>query len=60
MEDKELINTWVWDEYYEMYFWRPIYCTPPESLEVDKFGQLIEKKKDADTVVRNQNTKIQL
>ena len=54
MDDKELINVWIWDEYYERYFWKPVYYIPPKNLEVDQDGQLFEKDD------KNKNVKIEL
>lgn len=31
MNQEKVIDSWVWDEYYERYFWKPIYCTSETS-----------------------------
>ena len=49
----EIINQWVWDDYYQRYFWKPLYCISSASLEADETNQSFKK----DTSNKEENDK---
>ena len=54
----ELIDTWKWDDYYERYFWEPVYYKSAEDLTFEDLTQS-KRIKDQENI-REEERKIDL